>query len=99
MQEYLKHRKSLVSKGKKKPAAAALSVSPSSTPVVSAVSSVVPQPALPSVSDDQKIKDYVHSFLSQFLSQSGVVSTNPSVSAPSVMPHSSTPSGGGLYPK
>ena len=52
------------------------------------VSSVVPQPALPSVHDDQKIKDYVHSFLSQFLSQSGILPANPSLSAPSVVPHS-----------
>ena len=92
MQKYLAHRKSLVSKGTKKPATAAPAASPSSTPVVSTVSSVVQQPALPSVSDDQKIKDYVQSFLSQFLSQSGMLSTNPSILVPSVVPHSSPPS-------
>ena len=58
---------------------------------MSTVGSVVPQPALPSVSDDQKIKDYVQSFLSQFLSQSGVLSTILSVVAPSMVPHSSPP--------
>ena len=61
---------------------------------MSTVSSVIQQPALPPVSDDQKIQDYVQSFLSQFLSQSGIVGTNPSVSAPLVVPHSSPPSWG-----
>ena len=70
MQEYLKHRKSLVSKGRKKPASATPPSSPSPTPVVSTVSSLISHPADPSVSDDQRIKDYVHSLLSGFFSQS-----------------------------
>ena len=72
MKEYLKHRKSLVSKGKKKPVVTAPSSSSSSvTPsVLPCVSALVSNPSLPSVSDDQKIKDYVHSFLSLFLTQS-----------------------------
>ena len=70
---------------------ATTAASVSATPLVSTVSSVVPQPALPSVSDDQDIKDYVQSFLSRFLSQSGVLSTNPSLAAPSMVPHSSPP--------
>ena len=95
MQDYLRHRKSLVSKGRNKAATAVSTASASSTPEVSTVSSVVNQPALPSVSDDEKIKDYVRSFLSQFLTQSGILGTNPSVSAPSVVPpHSSPPSRG-----
>ena len=44
MQEYLKHCKSLVSKGRKKPASATPSSSPSLTLVVSTVSSLVSQP-------------------------------------------------------
>ena len=91
MQNYLRHRKSLVSKGRKKPATAVPTASASSTPEVSTVSSVINQPALPSVSDDDKIKDYVQSFLSQFLTQSGILGTNLSVSPPSVVPHSSPP--------
>ena len=79
MQDYLKHRKSLVAKGKKKPAS---------------ISSLVSQPVLPSVSDDQKSKEYVPSILSSFLSQTNGISTNPSVSAPTVVPHCSPPSQG-----
>ena len=94
MQDYLRHRKSLVSKGRKKSATAVSTASASSTPEVSTVSSVVNQPALPSVSDDENISDYVQSFLSRFLSQSGILGTNPFVSAPSVVPQSSPPSWG-----
>ena len=86
----MKPSKSLVSKGKKKPAAATPS-SPLLTPAVSSVSSLVSQPALPSVSDDQKIKEYVHSILSSFLSQTGSVGTNPSISASTVVPDSAPP--------
>ena len=71
MKEYLKHRKSLVPKGKKKPVVTAPSSSSSVTlSVLPCVSALVSNPSLPSVSDDQKIKDYVHSFLSLFLTQS-----------------------------
>ena len=56
MQEYLEHRKSLVLKGRKKPALATPSSSPSPTPVVSTVSSLVSRPAIPTVSDDQRSK-------------------------------------------
>ena len=89
MQEYLKHRKSLVSKGRKKPASATPSSSPSPTPMVSTVSSLVSQPVVPSVSDDQRIKEYVHSLLSGFFSQSSDLGTNLSFSAPLMVPHCS----------
>ena len=86
MKEYLKHRKSLVSEGKKKPVVTTVttpSSSPSATPSVSpSISVLVFNPSLPSVSNDQKIKDYVHSILSSFLSQSGSLGINPSFSAP-----------------
>ena len=92
MHEYLKHRKSLVSKGKKKPVVTTPSSSPSVPPSVSpSVSSLVANPSLPSVSDDQKIKAYVHSILSSFLSQSGSVGINPSFSAPMEEPNPTSP--------
>ena len=89
MQDYLQHKKFLALKGKKPVFSA------SSSPSVSlAVSTVVPvgSPiALPSVSVDAKIKDYVHSLLSSFFSQSGSVVINPSLSAPTVVPDSDPP--------
>ena len=76
MQDYLKHRKSLVSKGKKKssvttPTSSAPSVPPSVTPASPATSASVtsPIPTLTSIASDQHIKDYVHSVLASFFSQ------------------------------
>ena len=91
MQYYLKYRKSLVSKGKK-PVSTTPPSSPSITPAVSSIASVVSQPSIPSVSDDEKIRDYVHSFLSSFFSQLGSVGINPSsFSSPAVVPHLAPP--------
>ena len=96
MQDYLKHKKSLISKRKKKPVSSAPSSSPSVSLAVSTVASVGSPIALPSVSDDAKIKDYVHLILSSFFSQSGSVGINPSsLSAPTVVPDSAPPIRGG----
>ena len=48
---------------------------------------------LPPLASDDRIKDYVHSFLTNFLSQSGSVGTanNPSFSAPPLVPDSAPP--------
>ena len=92
MLNYLKHRKSLVSKGKKK--ITTPSSSSSSCPSVPAatVAATVASP-LPPLASDECIKDYVNSFLTNFLSQSASVGTanNPSVSAPPVVPDSAPP--------
>ena len=91
MQEYIKHRKTLVSKGKKKPVSTAPS-SPLVPPAVSTRASVVSSPSLPSLSDDDKLRDYVHSVLSSFLSQSGSVGIDQfSFPAPTVVPDSAPP--------
>ena len=92
MQDYLKHRKSLVSKGKKKstvttPASSAPLVPPSATPASPAVSASVapPTPTLTSIASDQSIKDYVHSVLASFFSSPASqfsLGNNPFVSAP-----------------
>ena len=92
MQDYLKHQKSLVSKGKKKssvttPTSSAPSVLPSATPASPAVSDSVapPTPTLTSLASDQSIKDYVHSVLASFFSQPASqfrLGNNPFVSAP-----------------
>ena len=73
---YVKHQKSLVSKGKKTPS----SSSSSKPPAVQTTAPVAP-PNLPASTEDQ-LKQYVHSFLSDFLSQSGQLGTNPFFSAP-----------------
>ena len=92
MIEYLKHRKSLVSKGKKrssvaKPTSASPSVSPSVTQVkVSASSSQVASPvsSLPSLASEEGLKSFVHSVLASFLSQlSSSLGSNPFLPAPS----------------
>ena len=85
MAEYVHHKRSLVSKGRKPkvstPSASTPLVTPSaSPPVVSQVAT----PSLSSIADDDKIKNYVHSFLASMLSQpSGQVSlgSNPFFSA------------------
>ena len=84
---YVKHQKSLVSKGKKKTPTSSSS-SPSRPPVVQTTAHVAP-PQLPASTEDQ-LKTYVHSFLSEFLSQSGQLGTNsfltPFSSAPLSVP-------------
>ena len=71
MQDYLKHRKSLVSTGKKKssvatPTYSSPSVPPSATPPTPAVSVAPPNHTLMSIASDQSINDYVHSVLTSF---------------------------------
>ena len=86
MNEYVCHKRSLISKSRKPkvttPSASSASVTPSESPSLSQV--VTPPPT--SLADDEKLKNYVHSFLASMLSQqSGQVSlgSNPFVSAPS----------------
>ena len=92
MLEYLKHRKSLVSKGKNRssvatPTYASPSVSPSVTPVkvsVSASKVASPVSTLPSLASEEGLKTFVHSVLASFLSQpSSSLGTNPFLPAPS----------------
>ena len=92
MQDYLKHCKSLVTKGKKKssvamPTSSYPSVPPSATPPSTSVSVSVapPTPTLTSIASDQSIKEYVHSVLASFLSRPASqfsLGSNPFVSAP-----------------
>ena len=89
MADFLHHRRSLVSKGKKKSV-----TTPSSSPSVppSATLSVVsqsPSPSLTSIADDGKIKQYVHSVLVSMLNQTSSqvsLGTNPLFSAPVEVP-------------
>ena len=67
MSEYLKHKKSLATKRGKKPAAAA--ASGSSQPAVASSPLLGSPPRLPSVSDDDKIRDAV---LSAMMIRSGM---------------------------
>ena len=74
MLEYLKHRKSLVSKGKKRstvatPTSSSPSVSPSVTPVRVSASVASPPSSLPSLASEEGLKNFVHSVLASFLSQ------------------------------
>ena len=88
MAEYVRHKRSLVCKGKKPkvttPSISTPSVTPSASPtVVGQVSS----PSLSSIADDDKIKSYIQSVPASMLSQpSGQISfgSNPFFSAPSV---------------
>ena len=90
MLEYLKHRKSLVAKGRKRssvatPTSAARSVSPSATPVSVSASVASPPSTLPSLASEEGLKSFVHSVLASFLSQpasSLSLGINPSFSAP-----------------
>ena len=71
MADYLRHRKSLVSKRKKKLSvttaySSSPSVSPSATPSVASSS---PSPTLTSIAVGEEIKQYVHSVLANLLSQ------------------------------
>ena len=80
---YVKHQKSLVSEGgKKAPSSSSSSSSPSKPPVVTSTVPP-PTPALPAGTEDQ-LKTFVQSFLSDLISQSGQLGTNPLVSAPAV---------------
>ena len=89
MAEYLCHRRSLVSKGKKKPVTTPSSSSPSVPPSASpSVSSQSPSPSLTSIADD-KLKQYVQSVLASMLSQPGSqvsLGTNHFISAPMKVP-------------
>ena len=100
MAEYLCHRRSLVSKGKKKPVTTPSSTSPS---VPRSVSSQSPSPSLTSIADD-KLKQYVQSVLASMLSQPGnqvSLGTNPFISAPMKVPDIpfQGPTGGGGAPR
>ena len=85
--EYLRHRKSLVSKGKKKssvatPSSSSPSVPPSATLSVATSSS---SPSLSPIADDEKIKQYVQSLLANLLSQQSSqasLGSNPFLVAP-----------------
>ena len=65
------------------------SVTPSASPSVSSVAST---PALTSIADDSKIKEYVHSVLASFFSQPASqvsLGTNPFLAAPAEVPNES----------
>ena len=87
MNDYVRHKRSLISKSRKPkvttPSVSAPSVTPSESPPISRVAT----PSLTSIADDEMLKSYVHSFLASMLSQSsGKVSigSDPFISAPSV---------------
>ena len=87
MNDYVRHKRSLISKSRKPkittPSVSTPSVTPSESPPVSQVAT----PSLTSIADDEKLKSYVQSFLASMLNQSsGQVSlgSNPFISAPSV---------------
>ena len=82
---YVKHQKSLVSKGKKKTPS-----SPSKPPPVPTTAPVAPHPPLPAGTEDQ-LRQYVHSILADFLqSQSGQIGTNQFFTAPPAVPNSAS---------
>ena len=106
MLEYLKHRKSSVSKGKKRlsvatSTSATPSVSPSATPVKDSArpSKVVsPVSSIPSLASEEGLKSFVHSVLAFFLSQPTLsLGSNPFVAAPLAVvpnvPHSGSAGG------
>ena len=76
---YVKHQRSLVSKGNRK-----VTTSPS---VPATTAPVVSLPSLPVVSEDQ-LRSYVHSVLANLLSQSGSVGPNLLSTAPPAVPNS-----------
>ena len=87
MNGYIRHKHSLISKSRKPkvatPSASSASVTPSESPSLSKVAT--PSPI--SLADDEKLKNYVHSFLASMLSQQSVqvsLGSNLFVSAPSV---------------
>ena len=74
MLEYLKHRKPLVAKGKKRssvatPTTSAPSVSPSAPPVSVSASVASSFSSLPSLASEEGLKNFVQSMLASFLSQ------------------------------
>ena len=83
---YVKHQEPLVSKGGKKTPS---SSSSSLKPLVVPSTAPPPTPALPAGAEDQ-LKTFVQSFLSDLLSQSGQLGTNPLVSAPPAVPNSAS---------
>ena len=90
MADYLCHRKSLVSKGKKKSVTTASSSSPSAPPSATpSVASASPTPILSSIADDEKIKSYIQSVLANLLSQQSSQASlgiNPFFTAPLEVP-------------
>ena len=86
---YIKHQKIFVSKGKKKtPSFSSSSSPPSKPPAVQTTAPVAP-PLLPASTEDQ-LKNFVHSFLWDFLPQSGQIGTNPLISAPPAVSNSAS---------
>ena len=92
MLEYVKHQKSLVSKGRKRssvatPTSTPPSVSPSAAPVQDSVSLsqvVPPVSSIPSLASEEGLKSLVQSVLVSFLSQPNLsLGSNPFVAAPS----------------
>ena len=80
---YVKHQRSLVSKGKKESSASSPSV-----PVTAVTTTpVVPLPNLPVLTDEQH-RQYVHSVLANLLSQPGNLGTNLTSTAPLAVPDS-----------
>ena len=95
MAEYLRHRRSLVSKGKKKSLVATPSSSPSVPPSATpSVASSSPSPTLSSIADDEKINQYVQSVLANMPNQQSSqasLGSNPFISAPLEVPDIPTP--------
>ena len=95
MSEYVRYKRTLVSKSKKPkvttPSASAASVTLSESPSISQVAS--PSPS--SVADDEKLLSYVQSFLTSMFSQQSQMSLgiNPTLSAPSAEVPNYTPRG------
>ena len=85
MLAYVKHQRTLVSKGGKSKSS---SSSSSSTPPVVTVTTTPPPPT--SASDSgERLKSLMHSFLSDFFAQSPQLGTNPFLSAPPAVLNSS----------
>ena len=100
MAEYLRHRKPLVSKGKKKSSVSMPSSSPSVLPSATlSVASSFHSPAPSSIADDEKIKQYVQSVLANMLSQQSsqaILGFNPILSAPLEVPDTPPPGSTGV---
>ena len=83
MLAYVKHQRSLVSKGKKESSAS----SPSVPVTAVTIAPVVSLPNLP-VSTEDQLRQYVYSVLANLLSQSGSLGTNLTSTAPPAVPDS-----------
>ena len=81
---YVKHQRTLVSKGGKSKS----SSSSSTPPVVTATTT--PPPTASTSDTDERLKSLMHSFLSDFFAQSSQLGTNPFISAPPPVPNSSS---------